>query len=86
MSYEGDFQEGEMHGYGRIEFTNGDAYVGSIQNSKFNGYGHYTFGSGNQVGANLIILLDFWIFQKWILYSLWKKTVSKWFSLCWGNA
>ena len=42
--YEGERNEnGERHGFGRAQFTNGDMYEGQYENGKRNGVGKYTF-------------------------------------------
>ncbi|KAH9584031.1 MORN motif [Trypanosoma melophagium] len=47
IRYEGDWQEDEMHGNGKLQFhTTGDMYCGQFVRGMFEGSGTYTWSSG----------------------------------------
>lgn len=46
-TYQGEYAEGEMSGFGRYTYPNGDVYEGHFAKNKFNGHGHYSFASGD---------------------------------------
>lgn len=47
-SYEGDWENDLMHGYGIYIYSNGDMYEGEFSNNKQEGYGKYTFSDGSR--------------------------------------
>ena len=50
--YEGEFNDsGQMHGYGKMKYLNGDTYDGFWAYNKKHGRGHYLFDSGKWINA-----------------------------------
>jgi hypothetical protein len=46
--YEGDLEDGKKHGYGTMNYTNGDRYVGEWENGKKHGYGTMNYTNGDR--------------------------------------
>lgn len=46
--YEGQFVEGNRHGRGKLEKTNGDVYIGFFREDIMEGLGIYKWASGNR--------------------------------------
>lgn len=47
-TYEGDWVDDKMHGYGIYHYPNGDIYEGEFVNNKHHGYGKYYFTDGSR--------------------------------------
>jgi len=47
-SYQGDFKEDRLEGYGKINYRNGDHYTGDWKNNKAHGNGKYVFHDGDR--------------------------------------
>src|SRR5579872_1109533 len=47
-TYEGEFTDGQMNGYGRIRYTEGIVYEGSVKNGIPHGKGQFTFPNGDR--------------------------------------
>ncbi len=47
-SYEGDWHDDKMHGYGVYHYSNGDIYDGEWENNLHCGYGKYLFTDGSK--------------------------------------
>lgn len=47
-SYEGDWVEDKMHGYGLYHYSCGDIYQGEFQNNQHHGFGKYYFTDGSR--------------------------------------
>lgn len=45
-SYEGDFHDGEINGYGAFRWKNGDLYEGTLVNGRMDGRGRYIHSNG----------------------------------------
>ena len=46
--YEGAWKNGQYHGEGRFEYTDGASYVGSFENNNFNGKGTFIWSNGDK--------------------------------------
>ena len=50
--FEGNYENGVKHGYGKMTWSNGDVYEGNWQNDDLHGYGKYTWASGKVYKGN----------------------------------
>jgi hypothetical protein len=48
--YTGDCLNGEQHGYGRLDFANGEYYEGQFANNRIYGPGKFVYKDGEYVG------------------------------------
>ena len=51
--YEGEFKNNKAHGYGRVIYNNGNAYIGEVQNGEMFGFGTVYFFTGKYKGRTL---------------------------------
>lgn len=47
--YTGNYKDGKYHGYGRIEFSDGNIFEGYIVEGNAEGYGKFTFSNGERL-------------------------------------
>jgi hypothetical protein len=50
--YEGDFENGNMHGHGTMTYSDGSQYDGKFKDDSKNGHGIYTYSDGSQYDGN----------------------------------
>ena len=46
FTYQGEFINNKITGFGTMDFNNGDTYTGNFLNGKFNGYGELKNANG----------------------------------------
>lgn len=52
-TYQGHYQNGYIHGFGKIKYANGDVYEGYFKDGLRHGYGIYTWNNGvKHIGTN----------------------------------
>jgi hypothetical protein len=48
IRFEGQFKDDMRHGFGRLEYANGDIYEGEFSFNSRNGKGEFTYSSGEK--------------------------------------